>query len=133
MGHLISVLICAGIGIIISFLWLFIKNYRKALQDPDVVLASKLGMSMPVFRDCQEVYEEYYAWRKDKGLQKEMLKPDYHYKKFPKNPNAFKKYESYMNYLYDIKEWETLDELGKKMMAFSNPYKKEEYAWIRRL
>lgn len=131
MEYLISGLIWGGIVIVVCFLWQFIKGFLKAKKDPNVIIASKLGMSMPIYRDCQEVYREWYAWRWDESSQKEMLKSNYHYKKFPKNPNAFHRYEWYINYLYDIQEWEKLDEIGKRMMAFRNPKDKDEYEWIR--
>lgn len=119
------------IGVAVCFLWLFIKNYLKARKDPDVILASKLGMSMSVYRDCQDVYKEWYAWRWDRSKQKEMLKPDYKYNKFPKNPNAFHRYEVYINYLYAIKDWDSSDELTKELSYYNNPYEKGEYEWIR--
>lgn len=119
------------IGIVVCFLWLFIKNFLKAKKDPDVILASKLGMSMPIYRDCQEVYKEWYAWRWDESKQKEMLKPNYKYNKFPQNPNAFHRYEAYINYLYDTKKWDESDELTKEICSFDNPYEKKSYEWIR--
>lgn len=119
------------IGIAVGFLWLFVKNFLKARKDPDVILASKLGMSMSVYRDCQEVYKEWYAWRWDESKQKEMMKFDSKYNKFPKNPNAFHRYENYINYLYAIKDWDSSNELTKEICSFRNPYEKEEYEWIR--
>ena len=124
-------LIYGLVFVAVCFLWLFVKNFLKARKDPDVILATKLGMSMNVYRDCQEVYKDWYAWRWDKSKQEEMLKPNYKYKLFPKNPNAFRRYESYMNYLYEINKWETSDELSKRLSAFNNPYKKKDFEWIR--
>lgn len=131
MEYLTSGLLWAGIGIVICFLWQFVKGFLKAKKDPNVIIASELGMSMSIYRDCQEVYKEWYAWRWDESLQEDMLKPNYKYKRFPKNPNAFHRYEWYMNYLYDIKSWEEYDETTKNFCSYENPYKKGDYEWIR--
>ena len=35
MEYITSALLWGGIGIVVGFIWLFYKNYRKALKDPD--------------------------------------------------------------------------------------------------
>lgn len=128
MEYLTNGLLWAGIGIVIGFLWLFIKEYRKARKDPDVIIASKLGMSMSIYRDCQDIFKERQKWFKDnpKG-------DNYSGLRMPKNPNAYRKYEQYMFYKHDIEEWDKSDETTKHFMSFNNPYEKEEYSWIRNL
>lgn len=115
MEYITSALLWGGIGIVVGFIWLFYKNYRKALKDPDVRLASKLGMSMPIFRDCQEVYKEWYApfYGKEKA----------NYSRQPKNINAFKRYEYYMNQKREEEEWENMSDLEKDLMSWRKPDK----------
>ena len=128
MEHLTNGLLWAGIGIVIGFLWLFIKEFRKAKKDPDVITASKLGMSMPIYRECQQIFEERQKWFKENPNSN-----NYSGLRMPKNPNAYRRYEQYMFYKHDIEEWEKSDETTKTFMSFNNPYEKEEYQWIRDL
>lgn len=129
MEYFINGLIWGAIGIAIGFLWLFVKNYRKALKDPDVKLASKLRMSMPIYRDCQELFDERQKWFSENLNGNFDNMP----KRMPKNPNAYRKYEQYRSFMKDKEEWDKMDDLSKEIMSFNNPYEKEEYAWIRNL
>jgi hypothetical protein len=129
MEYIINGLIWGSIGIAISFLWLFIKNYRKALKDPDVKLASKLGMSMPIYRDCQELFEERQKWFSENQNGNFDNMP----KRMPQNPNAYRKYEQYRFFIKDVEKWEQYSDDMKSMLEFDNPYKKEEYQWLRKL
>lgn len=129
MEYIINGLIYGAIGIVIVFLWLFIKNYRKALNDPDVKLASKLRMSMPIYRDCQKIFEERQKWFSENPNCNFDNMP----KHMPKNPNAYRRYEQYRYFMKDKEEWDKMDDLSKEIMSFNNPYDKEEYAWIRKL
>lgn len=122
MDYLTSGLIWGAIGIIIGFLLLFIKEFRKALKNPDVVIASKLGMTISVYRDCQETLNQQIAWHKTASQEdKENLKNA----RIPKNIEAFRRYCTYMRYKSEVKEWE---EDGEFM---ENPHEKEEYRWIK--
>lgn len=132
--NIIVGLIFAGISISVYFIWMFIKGFMKSRNDPDVILASKLGMTMPIYKDCQKVFAEYKEWLNNEEEQKKYNETgETSFKLNPKNPNAFRRYESYMWYLNDVEKWEKLDEGTKNYLSFDNPYKKEEYKWIRNL
>lgn len=105
------------------------KNIRKSYKDPNVILATKLNMNMFEYNDSKELFEERAKLYKEYGSEW----PPTIKIRMPKYPNAFRKYETYMQYLKDKKEWDEFDELTKNVMSFNNPYEKEEYAWIREL
>lgn len=129
MEYLLNGFIWGAIGIAICFLWLFINNYRKALKNPDVKLASKLGMSMSIYKDCQELFEERQKWFNDNpnGNYDDMPK------RMPKNPNAFRRYEQYRYFMIEKEAWDKMDDSYKEMMSYNNPYEKEEYDWLKNL
>lgn len=79
------------VTILVVFAVLFVVNFVKALKDPDVQVASKLGMSISTYRDCQETLEEQIKWHKSDGNDIKNVR-------LPKNMNAFKKYCTYMRY-----------------------------------
>ena len=128
MKYLASALLLAGVGIVVGLLWLFVKGFRKAMKDQDVILASKLGMSMPIYRECQEIFEERQKWFKEKPYS-----DNYSCLRMPKKTNAYRRYEQYMFYKHEVEEWEKSDEMTKMLMSFNNPHTKEEYKWIRDL
>jgi len=125
MEYLTSGLVCAAVGVVLAFIWMFIKNYRKALKDPDVILASKLGMSMQIYNDCKEVFEERQAM-----FKKGMKEIDYKNIRMPKEQNLFRKYEQYRYFKKEEKEWNEMSPDLQRMMPYNNPYKKDEYFWI---
>lgn len=108
--------------VLVLFIALFVVKFIKALKNPDVVIATKLGMTISVYRDCQETLEQQIAWHKTASQEdKENLKNV----RIPKNIEAFRRYCTYMRYKSEVKEWE---EDGEFM---ENPHEKEEYRWIK--
>ena len=104
------------------------------LNESDKRFANKTGIPIPILKDCIEVYDEMYLWRRDeKELEIISKGGQPTSRRLPVNQNAYKMYESYRNYLYDVEEWEKKDELGKMLMSFSNHYEKEQYKWIKKL
>lgn len=125
MDYLSSGLLWGIMGVMIVFLSVFIKNYLKARKDPDVKTAALLEMSMSVFRDCQEVFNERQKiyQNKTEGINVRM----------PKNPNAYRRYEQYRFYVKDINEWWMMSKEERSLMSFNNPYEKSEYNWLKDL
>ncbi len=123
---MVTGLIWVAVVLAFGFVILFIKNYRKALKDPDVQIASRLGMTMPIYRDCQNVFEERLKWHKNN----EYDKTGYKNVRMPKNPNAYRKYEQYRFFVQDVNEWWMMSETERSIMSFKNPYEKEDYQWL---
>ncbi len=55
-------------SVLLAFLIIWIYYSLKALKDPDVQAASKLGMSITRFRKYERLYEEYWGVKMKYGL-----------------------------------------------------------------
>jgi len=125
MDYLVSGLLWGVMGVMIVFISVFVKNHLKARKDPEVKTAALLEMSMSVFRDCQEVFNERQKLYQNKTESINV--------RMPKNPNAYRRYEQYRFYVKDINDWWMMSKEERSLMSFNNPYKKSEYNWLRDL
>lgn len=89
-------ILIGGILLILLAVIMFIKQYIKALKDPDVIEANKLGMLITHYRKYKKADEEIQALYKKYGtdnsqVNKEVLKI---IDSLP-NKNEWRRYEDY--------------------------------------